>query len=136
MELHLDEAYDGHPSCIRTARLTVKAFLTRVGTEHAARVPADTVSRAQLVVSELVTNAVRYADGSCGLNLAYRGHGVDITVWDKSPESVTVQEWDPARPGGFGLEIVRTLCGPLTVTPTPQGKRVHVRMPLSLPSGA
>ncbi|MGW3851661.1 ATP-binding protein [Streptomyces fagopyri] len=132
MELHLDEAYDGDSSCIRTARLTVRAFLGRVGAEHLIRIPADTVSRAQLVVSELVTNAVRYADGACGLSLSYRGQGVDIVVWDESSQNVTVRDWDPARPGGFGLEIVRTLCGPLTVTPTAQGKQVHIRMPILL----
>lgn len=132
MELRLDEVYDGDPSCIKTARLTMKAFLARVGTETLALMPADTVSRAQLVVSELVTNAVRYAGGACGLSLAYRGRGVEITVWDMSSAGVTVRDWDPAQPGGFGLEIVRAICGPLTVTPTAQGKQVHVRMPLPL----
>lgn len=132
MELSLHEVYDGDPSCIRTARLAMKAFLARVGTEDLALMSAETVSRAQLVVSELVTNAVRHADGSCGLSLAYHGDGIEITVWDKSSASLAVRDWDPARPGGFGLEIVRTICGPLTVTPTAHGKQVHVCMPLPL----
>ncbi|MET8287876.1 ATP-binding protein [Streptomyces sp. NPDC048448] len=131
MELQVDEVYDGTPSCVKTARLTTKAFLARVGTERLARIPADTVSGAQLVVSELVTNAVRHAEGTCGMNLAYRGgHGVEITVWDKASGSLTAREWDPDRPGGFGLEIVRTICGPLTITPTHHGKQICVRMPL------
>lgn len=132
MELHLNEVYDGDPSCIRTARLTVKAFLARIGTEQLARIPADTVGRAQLVVSELVTNAVRYANGACGLHLAYRGNAVEITVWDGSPESGTAQAPDPARPGGHGLEIVQAICGPLHITPTAHGKQIRVRMPIPL----
>ncbi|MEU0041224.1 ATP-binding protein [Streptomyces sp. NPDC006333] len=132
MELQVDEVYDATPSCVQTARHTMKSFLAQVGTEHLARIPADTVSGAQLVVSELVTNAVRYADGTCGMNLAYRGgHGVEITVWDKASGSLTARQWDPDCPGGFGLEIVRAICGPLTITPTDHGKQICVRMPLT-----
>ncbi|MEU1536139.1 ATP-binding protein [Streptomyces fagopyri] len=131
MELQVDEVYDGTPSCVKTARHTIKVFLARLGTEHLARITADTVTGAQLVVSELVTNAVRHTDGTCGMHLAYRdSRGIEITVWDNAYGSLTTREWDPDRPGGFGLEIVRTLCGPLTITPTDHGKQIRVRIPL------
>ncbi|MFF7334809.1 ATP-binding protein [Streptomyces sp. NPDC090306] len=129
MELQLSEVYDGSPSCIRAARRTVKAFLARVGTEHLALIPGDTVGCAQLVVSELVTNAVRHAGGECGLELAFAEGVVEIVVWDASPERGTVRPPRPDRVGGHGLEIVHAICGTSEVTPRRHGKQVRVRLP-------
>ncbi|MFF7328898.1 ATP-binding protein [Streptomyces sp. NPDC090306] len=136
MELRLSEVYDGTPPCIAAARRAVRGFLNRVGSDRPAAARDDTVGRAQLVVSELVTNAVRYAGGACRLDLAYRGNGtdsLDITVWDASPESGTVQHRDPNRPSGHGLEIVHAICGALDIARTAHGKRVQVRMPVPTP---
>ncbi|MEU1040949.1 ATP-binding protein [Streptomyces sp. NPDC005551] len=134
VELRVSEVYSGQPGCIATARRAVTAFLARIGTDTAVRIPADTVGQAQLVVSELVTNAVQHTGGECGLQLELVADEVEITVWDTdaSPAEVTVAQPDPLRVGQHGLEIVKALCGRLRVSPAPRGKQVQVRMALPL----
>jgi anti-sigma regulatory factor (Ser/Thr protein kinase) len=131
MDMRLSEVYDGTPRCIAAARRTVTGFLARAGAGASPSARRDTADRARLVVSELVTNAVRHAGGACRLDLAYRGDGLDITVWDASHETGRAQTRDPARPSGHGLEIVHAICGALRTTPTAQGKRVQVRVPVT-----
>jgi anti-sigma regulatory factor (Ser/Thr protein kinase) len=52
----------------------------------------------QLVVSELVTNARKYAPGPCLLNLEISEGAVQISVWDSSTTLPSVQLADD--PGG------------------------------------
>ncbi|MEU1281372.1 ATP-binding protein [Streptomyces sp. NPDC005805] len=91
--------------------------------------PANRVrtTDAVLIVSELVTNAVRHTRGPCVLSLTARDELLDIAVADHSEE---LPEVDRTRGGdergGFGLEIVRRLGGRITVVPRLGGKTVHV----------
>jgi anti-sigma regulatory factor (Ser/Thr protein kinase) len=62
----------------------------------------------QLIVSELVTNAIRHAHGEIELCVAVVDTMVRIEVTDESPdcEAVIVQMEDALRPNGRGLRMV------------------------------
>jgi anti-sigma regulatory factor (Ser/Thr protein kinase) len=127
--------FTGESGAIPAARHIVADLFQRLAREHKA-VAASVVDDVQLVVSELVTNAVKHTAGPCGMDLSYIPDGhVQIAVWDTSARPVTVMPADPGRIGRHGMEIVAALCGGFTVTPTPTGKKITVRMPLR-PTGA
>ncbi|MFF1510296.1 ATP-binding protein [Streptomyces sp. NPDC058326] len=90
--------------------------------------PPATENAAVLVVSELVTNAIRYADGECTLDLALEGDGIGIDVHDHNPDPPRPKAPDPGREGGFGLGIVSRLVDSLTVRSEPDGKTVHAHV--------
>ncbi|PJE99627.1 ATP-binding protein [Streptomyces carminius] len=126
---HLRADFDGHSGTIAQARDAADAFLTTLSEDTP---PGRERSRDDvlLVVSELVTNAVRHAPGPLTLCLAPAPDGVQITVRDGSP--------DPPRPrpsdlnggtGGFGWSIVRRLAHRVEVLPRPDGKEIHVFLP-------
>ncbi|MFD8812694.1 ATP-binding protein [Streptomyces sp. NPDC059627] len=107
---------------IADTRRAVRTFLARQ-----ARGPDDGATQdAQLVVSELVTNAVRHAPGPGELLLELEpGTGrLLIAVRDCSPSAPRLREADPARVGGHGLRLVGLLCSRLWTVPEPPGKRV------------
>ncbi|USQ86229.1 ATP-binding protein [Streptomyces phaeoluteigriseus] len=87
----------------------------------------DRVADAVLIVSELVTNAVRHTHESCLLTLTVRGGQLDIAVADHSEELPDLHAWASAgEHGGFGMEIVRRLGAQVRVVPALGGKTVHV----------
>ncbi|MFE5484040.1 ATP-binding protein [Streptomyces sp. NPDC056527] len=108
------------------ARRIAARWLRTAGYAHTA----DAV----LIVSELVTNAVRHTHGPCELTLTAHGGTVDIAVTDHSEDIPDLQ--GPAggdRQGGLGLEIVRRLGGAITVVPRLGGKTVHAALHLHSP---
>ncbi|MFI5687815.1 ATP-binding protein [Streptomyces sp. NPDC051636] len=111
------------------ARRAVSAFLARLGYLPDQRVSQD----AQLVVSELVTNALRHTAGPCGLllELASGADVLHLTVWDTSTRLPEPQPRDGRRIGGHGLRLVSLLCEHLRVAPLDGGKRVtaDLRLP-------
>lgn len=124
------EAYDGESGTIAAARKTMDAFLSEATAGRPPEVVAEAGIVAALVVSELVTNAVKHAEGRCGMDLLLHHDALEITVWDTSTQQVTVAEPDPSRIGDHGLEIVTALCGGFDVRPTPTGKQITARVPL------
>ncbi|MBB6438585.1 ATP-binding protein [Streptomyces candidus] len=88
------------------------------------------LDRARLVVSELVTNAVKYARGRILLELQVQDEVLLITVADTTPALPVSRAHDPRRIGQHGLEIVRMLCRSVDVTLEPAGKRVTVHLNL------
>ncbi|MEW2516671.1 ATP-binding protein [Actinacidiphila alni] len=129
--------FDGRSASIAAARRQVASFLGDATAPGTGAAPADIVERAQLVVSELVTNAVKYAGGPCGLDLALSDGRIEISVWDTSSQPVTAMEYDPGRIGRHGLEIVAALCESVEVTAmnTTPGKRVTARLGLGVREG-
>ncbi|MEV5955224.1 ATP-binding protein [Streptomyces sp. NPDC051987] len=115
-------AWGGARSSIAEARCAVRAFLARQGHRPESRTSQD----AQLVVSELVTNAIRHAPGpgELVLELQPRAGHLLIAVRDCSPAPPELREDDPARVGGHGLRLVRRLCSHVWTVPAPPGKRV------------
>ncbi|MDX2592618.1 MULTISPECIES: ATP-binding protein [Streptomyces] len=127
--LRHSRTWDAGVPCIAEARDAVDALLSRAQLAPERRAVQD----AQLVVSELVTNAVKHAPGPCalGLELSADGDELRITVTDTSVEPLRARPADPGRVGGHGLNLVNLLSDGLQVTPLPQGKRVAATVPLT-----
>lgn len=119
--------FTGAAGTAAAARRAARAFATTHSpADHRALVDA-----VELVVSELVTNAVRHAPGPCVLDLEHTGTEVRVAVHDTSRAHPTPRTRDPHRPAGHGLELVRSLSVRFTVTATHTGKTVtaHIRLP-------
>ncbi|WP_329129750.1 ATP-binding protein [Streptomyces sp. NBC_01476] len=123
-------AYDGQTGAIAEARAFTAAFLERARTLHGARVPEQADADAQLVVSELVTNAFKYAPGPCALDLEIRGPVLEITLWDTNTALPIARAAEPGRIGQHGLEIVFALADGFDVRREPVGKRITVTLAL------
>ncbi|MCF3960204.1 ATP-binding protein [Streptomyces fuscigenes] len=83
------------------------------------------IADAEMIVSELVTNAVRHSRGPCVLTLIDRCGRLDIAVKDQS-ESLPEPSSHPGEWGGYGMILIAKLGGNLTVVPAIGGKTVHV----------
>ncbi|MFK0152599.1 ATP-binding protein [Streptomyces sp. NPDC090499] len=120
--------WDTADSPIADARVAVRALLARAGYQPDHRPSQD----AQLVVSELVTNAVRHAPGPGGLALEVSPDAglLRIVVSDSSPRPPVLPAHDPGRVGGHGLHLVTRLCGRLNTVAQETGKLVvaHLRL--------
>ncbi|MFJ8111790.1 ATP-binding protein [Streptomyces sp. NPDC096132] len=124
-------ALDGKEGCIARARRLTGDFLTRVRHRHGLPVPGRVRDLSQLVVSELVTNALRHAPGPVLLQLRIADDTVEIVVWDTDPVLPVPRPPDPTRVGGHGLEIVRAVAQELDALREPVGKRIIARLGLS-----
>ncbi|WP_406004728.1 ATP-binding protein [Streptomyces sp. NBC_00637] len=124
-------ALGGDDACIATARHHAVAFLDRAHTEHHLPVTARARDLTQLVVSELVTNARKYAPGPVLLELRINAHAVDVVVRDSAPAVPAVRAADPGRIGQHGLEIVKAVAEELLIEREPGGKRITARITLS-----
>jgi anti-sigma regulatory factor (Ser/Thr protein kinase) len=122
-------ALDGNGACIAQARHAAADFLRRARTGR-LHVSQRAMDLAQLVVSELVTNARKYAPGPALLDLRIDGDVVEIVVWDSDPVLPVARAADAGRVGQHGLEIVMAVARSLEAEPTPVGKRVTARIAL------
>ncbi|MEH3076503.1 MAG: ATP-binding protein [Quadrisphaera sp.] len=109
------------PASARLGRIAAVEHLARAGTG-----PALTES-VVLVVSELVTNAVRHAPGPLELLLEADATSASVGVRDTSP--VDPELVDPYDGGGRGMLVVATLAVRWHVERVPGGKVVwaHLR---------
>ncbi|MFF9580523.1 ATP-binding protein [Streptomyces achromogenes] len=124
-------ALDGQGACIARARHTAAGFLTRMRSEHGVAVSQRAVEVTQLVVSELVTNARKYAAGPILMNLRIVGDLLEVQVWDSDPALPVARAADVGRVGQHGLEIVMALCQGFEAMREPVGKRITVRLALT-----
>ncbi|MEU0126441.1 MULTISPECIES: ATP-binding protein [unclassified Streptomyces] len=94
--------------------------------------PAPDPSTAEslvLVVTELVTNALRHGGGRYTLELTATPDSVTAAVSDPSAAPPTERAPDLSGGGGFGWHMVRRLATELTVTRGPStGKTVRARL--------
>ncbi|MFB7512019.1 ATP-binding protein [Streptomyces sp. NPDC056144] len=120
---------------IASARAFTAEFLADAPTLPRGPVGTGHVELAQLVVSELVTNAIRHTTGPCRLLLELSHHTLEISVFDQETTAPVPCGHDPSRIGRHGVEIVVAVCESLTVEPVPEGKRVRARLSL-LPEDA
>ncbi|MFJ5999019.1 ATP-binding protein [Streptomyces sp. NPDC092370] len=116
---------------IGEARDAARRFMTEVQTVHGIPVSERVMGLAELVVSELVTNAHKYAPGPCLLDVEVRDGAVEISVWDSEPALPVPQEADPHRVGKHGLEIVMAVCRSFEIRREPVGKRVKAAIVLA-----
>jgi len=68
------------------------------------RLPADDVTPLGLVVSELVTNAIKYGRGTITVSLRRVGTGIEVVVEDEGPGFT-----EGVEPKGLGMRLVRAL---------------------------
>ncbi|MEU9107200.1 ATP-binding protein [Streptomyces xanthophaeus] len=104
------------------ARESARRFLADLLPAIAAEA-ADTVV---LVVSELVTNALRHGGGTCALDLTAHPDGIEVAVRDPSPQVPRMRTPDlNGGTGGFGWPMVNRLAHATAVTrQTTGGKTV------------
>ncbi|MGW0560609.1 ATP-binding protein [Streptomyces sp. NPDC003016] len=107
---------------IRRAREITRAFTDSLGPAPGPDV-ADTLV---LVVSELVTNALRHGGGRYTLELSAGPDTVSVAVSDPRPAPPRERTPDlNGGSGGFGWHMVRRLAQGVTVTPGPgSGKTI------------
>ncbi|OIK24818.1 ATP-binding protein [Streptomyces malaysiense] len=118
---------------VADARWAVRTLLARAG-HHPDRQPNQD---AQLVVSELVTNALRHAPGPGELLLELSADAARLTiaVRDSSSQEPLLRDPDPRRAGGHGLRLVTRLCEQLRTVPSRRGKRIVAQMLLDSGAG-
>ncbi|MFH8568575.1 ATP-binding protein [Streptomyces sp. NPDC017993] len=117
------DAYSVQPRQAADARHAVAAFLS--GLQPPAS--SETAQNVLLVVSELVTNALRYAGEVTALRLTVEDDALRVAVEDPSP--VRPRERSPdltGRTGGFGLSMVQSLARTVTVRPHPHGGKAVI----------
>ncbi|MFD3546763.1 ATP-binding protein [Streptomyces sp. NPDC058655] len=116
---------------IADARDLARAFLADLRTSHGLPVSGRAVDTVELVVSELVTNARKYAPGPYSLTLAVRDTSVEVSVWDSSPTPPSILAADPLRVGQHGLEIVMAAAHRFQVSQESAGKRITAAIPMT-----
>ncbi|MEU2624359.1 ATP-binding protein [Streptomyces sp. NPDC007157] len=122
---------DGDDACIGEARHLAADFLSRARTDHGVAVSARAVDLTRLVVSELVTNARKYAPGPLWMELRIMDGTVEVTVRDSARAQPAARPGDPGRVGQHGLEIVMAVVQAFQVRLEPSGKRVTARIALA-----
>ncbi|CAL9340361.1 ATP-binding protein [Streptomyces cellulosae] len=130
--LRASYALNAEGAWIAQARHLAAEFLGRARTEDGLPVPERVVEITQLVVSELVTNARKYAPGPVALDLRIFGDAVEVVVRDGNPEVPRPRDADPGRVGQHGLEIVMAVAEALDVRQEAEGKSVAARIALSV----
>lgn len=91
------------------AREFLEGLVPAIATEA-----ADTVV---LVVSELVTNALRHGAGPCTLDLAAHPDSIEVAVHDRSSQAPRMRTPDlNGGAGGFGWPMVNRLAHATSVT--------------------
>ncbi|MGW2858776.1 ATP-binding protein [Streptomyces sp. SDr-06] len=128
--LHVGAALDGDGACIAQARHLAAEFLVRARDEYGVVVSQRAQDLACLVVSELVTNALKYAPGPVLLDLNIEDETVEIAVWDSDPVLPIARAADADRVGQHGLEIVLTVASSFEARKETVGKRITVGIAL------
>ncbi|MFC9286860.1 ATP-binding protein [Streptomyces sp. NPDC057052] len=123
-------ALAGDDVCIADARHHAVAFLDEARTVRQVQVSERAMDLTRLVVSELVTNALKYAPGPVLMELRITARVVDVVVWDSDPTVPAARPADPDRVGQHGLEIVKAVTQGLSTEQEPVGKRITTRIAL------
>ncbi|MEU3317361.1 ATP-binding protein [Streptomyces sp. NPDC006662] len=123
----IDLATARSAATVASARESTRDFLDRLACPLAAET-ADTVV---LVVSELVTNALRHAGGTCTVDLTAHPDSIEVAVHDPSPQAPRMRTPDlNGGTGGFGWPMVNRLARATSVTRRPSGgKTVRAVLP-------
>jgi anti-sigma regulatory factor (Ser/Thr protein kinase) len=117
--IHLDP--DG--SSVAQARLFARDCLDRWGLE-------DQAADVELVVDELVTNAIRHSRGPVTLSIGRRLDRIVVQVQDPSPAPPEHEHPGVLADQGRGLLLVEELATGWGTTPVDDGKRVWAELPV------
>ena len=104
-------------SAVRDARSLIRDPLKRWGLE-------DLIDNSELLVSELVTNAIRYANGEVLLRLILEPDSLVCEVHDSSPALPRVLQVDKDAENGRGLHVVSQMAARWGARRTANGKVV------------
>jgi anti-sigma regulatory factor (Ser/Thr protein kinase) len=92
---------------------------------------SELVEDAQIITSELVTNAVNAGSESVNVRIRLHTHELEIEVTDTAAGWPTIQQTAPRGEHGRGLVIVSALTSSWATKPTSSGKSVSARLPVS-----
>lgn len=92
-------------------------------------VDAETVEWALLLISELVTNAIRHADGPIQLRMDLSALHLRVAVFDDSHRSPYLRHAEPDETGGRGLQLVEHVATEWGVDTGDTGKWVWFTLP-------
>ncbi|GGQ51940.1 ATP-binding protein [Streptomyces flaveolus] len=113
--------FPGEPGAVRTARSLVRDRLRGWDLDSVGDITA-------LLVSELVTNALRHATGPIGVRLVLRPDGLDgvllVEVSDPLPDPPRERAARPEDEGGRGLQLVASSARRWGTRPGGTGKTV------------
>lgn len=119
-----------------TARRHVQTVLHEHRGGPAGGVKQEAVIDLLLVVSELVTNAIRHGDGLAGFEAALSDDGVRLEVRDRS-DVVPIHAYGTGeipqhrQANGYGWPLIIRLSRDITIEPCPGGgKSIRVFVPL------
>ncbi len=110
-------------SAVRHARSLIRDPLKRWGLE-------DLIDTSELLVSELVTNAIKYANGEVMLRLILEPDTLVCEVHDSSPALPRVLQVDKDAENGRGLHVVSQMASRWGVRRTATGKVVWCEQPV------
>ncbi len=82
---------------------------------------AEIADTAELLASELVTNAVTHGHGKVTMLMESDARGLEVTVCDDNPTRPAMVDGDPFSLGGRGLHLVELLADAWGVTPDSAG---------------
>ncbi|MFE5489356.1 ATP-binding protein [Streptomyces virginiae] len=125
--LHLD--LHGRNAAAQARRAT-RAHLDAAASSGDESLPPLTTDTALLLISELVTNAVRHTSGGCLLEVRLASDGIDIEVTDTSDAEPEPRRPDRRGEGGWGWHLVNRLGSDVGIRHhAAGGKTIHVRVP-------
>ncbi|MFJ3993173.1 ATP-binding protein [Streptomyces sp. NPDC090032] len=115
------------PEAVADARDLARAFVGNLS----PAIDTQASESVTLVVSELITNAVRHARStSCTLQLRASPDIITIEVTDADPKPPRERTPDlTGGTGGFGWAMVQTLARAIHVTCGPKGKKIRADLP-------
>jgi anti-sigma regulatory factor (Ser/Thr protein kinase) len=129
---HASYALDGLHGSVGTARDCTRLFFAGPNETLTEPVLGDVL----LVVSELVSNAVRHAPGPCTLSLTQGHEQVTIAVSDSFASLPVPRSADlTSGTGGFGWHLLRNLARHVRITARPDGKTITAVLPRLLLAG-
>lgn len=117
-----------HASSVGEARRTVRRTLRQGGRE-------DLIDDAELLVSELVTNAVVHAGTHVDLKASFLRGGLRIEVTDGSDHLPTRRDYSGLAGTGRGLKLLERLVDRWGVVPHSVGKTVWFELGTAPPAG-
>jgi anti-sigma regulatory factor (Ser/Thr protein kinase) len=113
------------PSAVPRARRVLRDCL------DPARLPDETCEIAELLVSELVTNAVKYGRSPVWMLVELRPGLVHVSVSDTSTSLPERRDADPDAEGGRGLFILDALAGSWGAVAVSAGKYLWFDLPVT-----
>ena len=90
----------------------------------------DQADDVEVVVTELVTNAIRHSRGPVTLSIGRRLDRIIVQVQDPSPKPPEQEQAGILDDNGRGLLLVEEIASEWGSTPTDHGKRVWAELPV------